>query len=78
LAGRQTAARAVLIDDSPANLKAARAAGLRTVLVTRHRHPNTGAVFRSAPTARHYVDARVRTVRDLPRVLRLLQRAVGK
>jgi len=60
LAGRANAGRAVLVDDSPANLQAARAAGFSTVL-------------RIGPTARRplagaaYVGARLRTVRQLAR-----------
>jgi putative hydrolase of the HAD superfamily len=62
LAGRANAGRAVLVDDSAINLKSARAAGFSTVL-------------RIAPGARRardggaYVDARVRTVRQLLRRL---------
>jgi len=62
LAGRANARRAVLVDDSPVNLKSARAAGFATVL-------------RIAPLARRplagtaYVDARVRSVRQLARRL---------
>lgn len=60
LAGRPNAGRAVLVDDSAANLKAARAAGFSTVLRIgpRARRPLIGAA---------YVGARVRTVRQLAR-----------
>jgi putative hydrolase of the HAD superfamily len=62
LAGRTNAGRAVLVDDSPANLKSARAAGFKTVLRIgpAARQPLAGAAF---------VDARVRTVRQLARRL---------
>jgi putative hydrolase of the HAD superfamily len=62
LAGRVNARRAVLVDDSLANLKSGRAAGFTTVLrITPHaRRPLAGAA---------YVDARVRTVRQLFRRL---------
>jgi aspartate/methionine/tyrosine aminotransferase len=60
--------RAVLVEDSLANLKAARALGFRTVLVSpvhprRHRPPGRPA----------YVDVRIRSVRDLPRALARLR-----
>lgn len=60
LAGRGNAGRAVLVDDSPINLKSARAAGFSTVLriAPRAQRPLAGAA---------YVDARVRTVRQLAR-----------
>jgi putative hydrolase of the HAD superfamily len=62
LAGRINARRAVLVDDSLANLKAARAAGFATVLriAPRARRPLVGTA---------YVDARVHTVRQLSRRL---------
>ena len=61
LAGRANAGRAVLVDDSLTNLKAARAAGF-------------SAVLRIGPAARRpsggaFVAARIRTVRQLGRRL---------
>jgi putative hydrolase of the HAD superfamily len=61
LAGRSPGARAVLVDDSAANLKAARAAGYATVLVTRR---VAGAPRRLAGGS--YVMARIRSVKQLP------------
>jgi putative hydrolase of the HAD superfamily len=55
---------AILVEDSAINLKSARAAGFRTVLV-RRRGPRLRAP---------YVDLRVRSVRDLPRALTRLGR----
>ena len=52
--------RAVLVEDSAANLRAARAVGFRTVLVTGH---GRGA----RPPRDGYVGLRVRSVRELPR-----------
>ncbi len=52
---------AILVDDSPANLRSARAAGFRTVLVLHH------AAAGSRTRHRRYVGLRVRSVRDLPR-----------
>jgi putative hydrolase of the HAD superfamily len=62
LAGRLNAGRAVLVDDSKANLKSARAAGFSTVLRVGPgtRRPLAGIV---------YIDARIRTVRQLARRL---------
>jgi putative hydrolase of the HAD superfamily len=60
LAGRANAARAVLVDDSAANLKAARAAGFSTVL-------RIGPLARRRLTGAAYIDARLRTVRQLAR-----------
>ncbi len=62
LAGRTNAGRAVLVDDNLVNLKSARAAGFSTVLrIASHaRRPLIGTA---------YVDARVRTVRQLARRL---------
>jgi putative hydrolase of the HAD superfamily len=62
LAGRPNAGRAVLVEDTLSNLKAARAAGFRTVLVTRHR----GAGLRRGGA---YVDLRVASVQRLPRMM---------
>lgn len=64
LSGRSNAGRAVLVEDTLANLKAARAAGFRTVLVTRHRAGGA----RSAS----YVDVRLASVQQLPRATRLI------
>jgi len=66
LAGRRNAGRAVLIEDSLPNLKAARATGFRTVLVTRHR--TNGARGGGA-----YVDLRLASVQQLPRAMRLIR-----
>jgi putative hydrolase of the HAD superfamily len=62
LAGRSNAGRAVLIEDNLANLKAARATGFRTVLVTRHRAdgPRGGGA---------YIDLRLSSVQKLPRAM---------
>jgi putative hydrolase of the HAD superfamily len=65
LAGRGNAGRAVLVEDSLPNLKAARAAGFRTVLVTRH-HLGGGA------RGGAYVDVRLSSVLQLPRALRAI------
>ncbi|HYS13002.1 MAG TPA: pyrimidine 5'-nucleotidase [Burkholderiaceae bacterium] len=66
LAGRRNAGRAVLIEDSLPNLKAARATGFRTVLVTRHR--TNGARGGGA-----YVDLRLSSVQQLPRAMRFIR-----
>lgn len=53
--------QAVLVEDSAANLRAARAVGFRTVLVTRHgRAP-------SRPPRGSFIGLRVRSVLELPR-----------
>lgn len=57
-------AQAVLVEDSRANLKAARALGLRTVLVDRVGRPGRPA----------YVGARLRAVAELPRAMARLRR----
>lgn len=62
LAGRTGTRRVVLVDDSPANLKAARAVGFATVLVERR---STGIPGRRRLAGVGYIDARVRTVRAL-------------
>jgi len=67
---RIRAHRAVLVDDSPANLKAARAVGLRTVLVARR----DGAFGLRRPRRPHYVALRVRSVLDLPKRLAFLRK----
>jgi putative hydrolase of the HAD superfamily len=67
---RIPAHRAVLVDDSPANLKAARAVGLRTVLVARR----DGAFGVRRPWRPHYVALRVRSVLDLPKRLAFLRK----
>jgi putative hydrolase of the HAD superfamily len=66
LAGRGNVGRAVLVEDTLSNLKSARAAGFRTVLVTRHR---------SAGQRRggSYVDLRIPSVQVLPRVMHRLR-----
>jgi putative hydrolase of the HAD superfamily len=61
LSGRANAGRAILVEDSARNLKAARAAGFRTVLVRRHGRSYT--IRRPG-----YIDLRVRSVLDLPRL----------
>jgi putative hydrolase of the HAD superfamily len=68
---RVRGAQAVLIEDTAVNLKAARALGLRTVLVT---HGSQVAGRRRARAA--YVDLRVRSVLDMPRRLPALRRGV--
>lgn len=68
LRARERCARgaAVLIDDSRANLRAARAAGFATVLMA--------PAHRPAPAGRPaYVDLRLRTARALPRALARLR-----
>lgn len=55
-AERLIPARAVLVDDTLVNLQAARRLGLGTIWVSRQ------------PGAPSYVDAKIRTVRELPRV----------
>jgi len=66
LAGRGNAGRAVLVEDSLPNLKAARASGFRTVLVTRHR---VGGGHGGAS----YVDLRLSSVQQLPRAMRTMR-----
>lgn len=63
LAGRANAGRPILVEDSAVNLRAARAAGFRTVLVTGHH----GAAAVRRLDGRHYIGLRVRSVRQLPR-----------
>jgi putative hydrolase of the HAD superfamily len=60
---------AVLVEDSRANLKAARALGFRTVLVDRQ--PGRR---RRLPGRPAYVDLRLASVRELPRALARLRR----
>jgi len=64
---RERAARgvAILVEDNASNLKAARAAGFRTVLVGRGGRSSSAS----------YVDLRVRSLRDLPRALARLRGA---
>lgn len=57
---------AVLVEDSPANLRAARSVGFRTVLVTGH--------SRRRPPRHGYVGLRLRSVHDLPRAAVRLRR----
>jgi putative hydrolase of the HAD superfamily len=68
---RVRGAQAVLIEDTAVNLKAARALGLRTVLVT-HGSAVAGRHRARAP----FVDLRVRSVLDMPRRLQALRRGV--
>lgn len=65
---RVPAGRAVLVEDSALNLRAARAVGLRTVLVTGH---SRGRRLRFRP---HYVGLRLRSVLELPRAGARLRR----
>ncbi|GAB4464509.1 MAG: pyrimidine 5'-nucleotidase [Burkholderiaceae bacterium] len=67
---RIRAHRAVLVDDSPTNLKAARAVGLRTVLVQRRRAARSARGQRRAD----YVGLRVGSVLDLPKRLAFLRK----
>lgn len=60
---RVASSHAVLVEDSLANLKAARSVGWRTVLVQAYRR----AVLRQPVQRPAYVGLRVRSVRDLPR-----------
>jgi len=62
VAGRANAGRAVLVDDSAPNLKAARAAGFSTVL-------RLGPATRRPHAGGAYIDVRVRSVRQLIRRL---------
>ena len=66
---RVPARRAVLVEDSPANLKSARAVGLRTVLVQAHRRAVAADPHRRPP----YVDLKVGSVRELPHRLAFLR-----
>ncbi len=61
---RVTRGAAILVEDSAANLKAARALGFRTILVGRGMRPGRAS----------YVGLRVRSVRDLPRAIARLRR----
>jgi len=61
LAGRFASARAVLVDDNAANLKAARTAGFATVLVARHMKDRPRRLAGGA-----YVLGRIRSVKQLP------------
>jgi putative hydrolase of the HAD superfamily len=67
---RVRAGAAVLVEDNLGNLKAARAAGLRTVLVQTHRRTVVARPHRRPD----YVNLRVESVRDLPRRLSTLRR----
>jgi len=58
--------RAILVEDSLPNLRAARAVGYRTVLVTGHSRRRVARVS--------YVGLRLRSVRELPRALSRLRR----
>jgi putative hydrolase of the HAD superfamily len=67
---RVAASAAILVEDSPKNLKAARAVGLRTVLVRGHaRQRFVVPVGRAS-----YVGLRLHSVRELPRRLSFLRR----
>ena len=63
--GAAGGARAVLVDDNLANLKAARSVGYATVLVTRPARGAPPGSLRRLPGA-GYLDARVRSVKQLP------------
>lgn len=67
---RIPAHRAVLVDDSASNLKAARAVGFRTVLVARRAAGCSARRTRRAA----YVGLRVRSVLDLPKRLAFLRK----
>ena len=67
---RIPAHRAVLVDDSASNLKAARAVGFRTVLVARR----TAACGARRTGRAAFVGLRVRSVLDLPRRLAFLRK----
>ncbi len=67
---RVPAYRAVLVDDSRSNLKAARAVGLRTILVRRRGDPRA----RGLPGRPTYVGLRVTSVLDLPKSLAFLRK----
>ena len=60
VAGRSNCGRAILIEDNAINLKAARAAGFATVLLTQH---HGAARMRAGRPS--YVDVRLRSLRDL-------------
>jgi len=60
MAGRNARARAILVDDNAANLKAARAAGFATVMFVRRAAPGPRRIRGAG-----YVDARIRSVRQL-------------
>jgi putative hydrolase of the HAD superfamily len=69
---RVLAADAVLIDDSAANLKAARALGFRTVLMTRHGTPLAG--HRPDRRGGAHAGLVIRSLHQLPRGLPRLRR----
>ena len=64
--------QAVLVEDSRANLKAARSLGFRTVLLTRHGSPRARAAGRGARAG--YVDLRIGSMHQLPRHIARLRR----
>jgi putative hydrolase of the HAD superfamily len=70
---RVRASAAVLVEDSATNLKAARALGLRTVLMTGHGTPlaGRGRRTRRRPAA---VDLVIRSLHELPRALARMRR----
>jgi putative hydrolase of the HAD superfamily len=70
--GSGKARRAVLVDDNPANLKAARAAGFSTVLMTLRR----GSGSRRLSGA-HYIDARIMSLHRLPALARRMSRHIS-
>jgi len=57
----------VLVEDSVANLRAARAVGLRTVLVTAHSHRRSPATHRPRAGTARGVHVQVTFPRELPR-----------
>jgi putative hydrolase of the HAD superfamily len=57
--------RAILVEDSPANIRAARALGLRTVWITRH--GQGGGVRRSSAAAGMWITSLHELMRRTPR-----------
>ena len=70
LSGRFAGARAVLVDDNPANLKAARTAGFATILVARHVKDRPRRLAGGS-----YVMSRIRSVKQLPALAPRLRRS---
>jgi len=61
---------AILVEDTLDNLKAARALGLRTVLLQKHRR----GVFERAHWRPAYIDLRIESLQELPRTLAFLRK----
>lgn len=75
---RTVPSRCVLVEDSVVNLRAARAVGLRTVLVTAHSHRRSPATDRPRAGAARGVHLQVPFARELPRCsARFLRRSAG-